>query len=100
MTAGTVQEVLICAAVPANEQLRSVDQDVCPVVGGVQYQLRTQQAYVLAPESAGYIDSITRSFDYETAAGFWGFAFGSVLTLWLTAYGVGSVINVIRRNLY
>jgi hypothetical protein len=100
VAAGTVQAVLICVPVASGDSASGIDQQVCPQANGQYFHLQSQQAYVLAPDSAGYIDSIAQPFDYGTAVGFWSFAFGTVLSLWLVAYGVGSVINVIRRNLY
>ncbi|MFM0301443.1 hypothetical protein PQQ99_15080 [Paraburkholderia sediminicola] len=76
-----------------------VDQQVCQQSGSTHFHLQQQQAYVLSPDSAGYIDSIVRPFDYAQAAGFWGVAFTTIVTLWLVARSAGAVIGVLRRGL-
>jgi hypothetical protein len=97
VTAGALQNILVCSPTSTTEQPTVVDQQVCPPIGGQSFHLQQQQAYVLAPESAGYIDSIAQPFDYDMAAGFWGLAFTTVLILWFVAFGAGSVINLVRR---
>jgi hypothetical protein len=97
MSTGAVENVLVCVAVMSADQTTGVDQQVCPPVNGQYFNLQSQKAYVLAPESAGYIDSIAQPFDYATAASFWGVAFTTVIALWLVAFGAGSVINIVRR---
>jgi hypothetical protein len=75
-----------------------VDQQTCPPVGGQNFHLQQQQSYLLAPGSAGYIDSIAQPFDYTAAAGFWGLAFTTVITLWLVSHGAGAIVNFVRRT--
>jgi len=98
MAAGSVQLVLVCAPAVSADQVNTVDQQVCPAVAGQSFHLQQQQAYVLAPESAGYIDSIAQPFDYTAAAGFWGLAFTSIITLWLVSHGSGAIVNFLRRS--
>ncbi|WP_241482172.1 hypothetical protein [Caballeronia grimmiae] len=81
----------------SSDQSSGIDQQVCPAAGGQYFHLQSQQAYVLAPESAGYIDSIAQPFDYTLAAGFWGVAFTTVVALWLVSYSAGAVINLVKR---
>jgi hypothetical protein len=98
VAAGTVQAVLVCVPASSGDSISTVDQQVCPPVNGQNFHLQSQSAYVLSPDSAGYIDSIAQPFDYTQAAGFWGFAFTTVLVLWLVARSAGSVISVVRRG--
>lgn len=37
-------------------------------------------------------------FDYALAAQFWGLAFGSVVSFYLLAHGVGLVLRFIRES--
>jgi len=97
MNAGVVASVLICAPVESIDQTSAVDQQICPVLGGQNFHLQSQLAYVLAPNSAGYIDSIAQPFDYATAAGFWGLAFTTIISLWLVSHGAGAIVNFLRR---
>lgn len=97
MSAGAVAKVLICTPVPSADQTSSVDQQVCPSLDGQNFHLQSQLAYVLAPESAGYIDSIAQPFDYAAAAGFWGLAFTTIISLWLVSHGAGALVNFLRR---
>ncbi|RQN35791.1 hypothetical protein EHZ25_27750 [Paraburkholderia tropica] len=59
--------------------------------------MQQQQAYVLSPDSAGYIDSIAQPLDYTVAAGFWGVAFTTIVGLWLVSHGAGAIVNFLRR---
>ncbi|WP_246171114.1 hypothetical protein [Pandoraea eparura] len=77
--------------------MSTVDQQVCPPADGQHFRLQQQQAYVLSPDSAGYIDSIVQPFDYTAAAGFWGLAFTTIITLWLVSHGAGAIVNFLRR---
>jgi hypothetical protein len=97
VTVGNLEYMLVCTPVSVVDQITTVDQQICPPMGGQSFHLQQQQAYVLAPESVGYIDSIAQPFDYVMAAGFWGVAFTTVVALWLVAFGAGSVINIVRR---
>ncbi|MFM0230815.1 hypothetical protein [Paraburkholderia sediminicola] len=97
MAAGTLANVVVCAPVSSADQTSGIDQQVCAPSGGTYFHLQQQQAYVLAPESAGYIDSIAQPFDYSVAAGFWGLAFTTIISLWLVSHGAGAVVNFLRR---
>jgi hypothetical protein len=97
MAAGSVQLVLVCVTASSGDQVTALDQQVCPASGGQSFHLQQQQAYVLSPNSAGYIDSIAQPFDYTAAAGFWGLAFTTVISLWLVSHGAGAVVNFLRR---
>ncbi|WP_231941280.1 hypothetical protein [Burkholderia sp. PAMC 28687] len=97
MPVGSVQIVLVCVPVSSAEQTSTVDQQVCASFNGSSYRLQQQQAYVLSPDSAGYIDSIAQPFDYVAAAGFWGVAFTTIVSLWLVSHGAGAIVNFLRR---
>lgn len=97
MSAGSVQLVLVCMPAASGDQVNAVDQEVCPASGGLSFRLQQQQAYVLSPNSAGYIDSIVQPFDYMAAAGFWGLAFTTIVSLWLVSHGAGAIVNFLRR---
>jgi len=98
MTTGATQRILVCVPLSDGDGTTLLDQQVCPPLGGQQFRLESQGAFLLAPETSAYIDSIAQPFDYGMATAFWGFAFTTVLTLWLVAFGVGSVIHLIRRT--
>ncbi|KWE56437.1 hypothetical protein WT53_17945 [Burkholderia sp. MSMB2157WGS] len=70
---------------------------MCPPTNGQSFHLQQQQAYVLTPDSAGYIDSIAQPFDYIAAAGFWGVAFTTIISVWLVSHGAGAIVNFVRR---
>lgn len=97
MPAGSTQIVLVCVPVLSGEQPSNTDQQLCPPVNGQAFRLQQQQAYVLSPDSAGYIDSIAQPFDYAVAAGFWGVAFTTIISLWLVSHGAGAIVNFLRR---
>ncbi|KAB1585820.1 hypothetical protein C5O75_032590 [Burkholderia cepacia] len=98
MPAGQIQSVVVCVPVSSAYSFNAVDEALCPPSNGRFYRATQQQAYLIFPDSAGYIDSITQPFDYAQAAGFWGFAFTTVLALWLVARSAGAVISVVRRG--
>ncbi|MBU9490772.1 hypothetical protein C6Q11_10665 [Burkholderia multivorans] len=62
------------------------------------FHLESQQAYVLSPDAASYVDAVAQPFDYVQAAGFWGLAFTTIITLWLVSHGAGSIVNFLRRS--
>jgi hypothetical protein len=97
MSAGSAQYILVCVPVSGSDQTNSIDQQICPPYNGQSFHLQTQQAYVLSPDSAGYIDSIAQPFDYSVAAGFWGVAFTTIISLWLVSHGAGAIVNFLRR---
>lgn len=98
MAAGSVQALLVCVAAASSAATTTVDRQVCPPVGDQYFRLQTLSAYVLSPDSAGFIDSVAQPFDYSIAAGFWGMAFTTVVGLWLVARSAGAVISVVRRG--
>jgi hypothetical protein len=99
MAAGQIQSVIVCSPVSTADGTSAVDQALCPPSQGQSFRAIQQQAYLIFPESAGYLDSIAEPFDYTQAAGYWGFAFTTVLALWLVARSAGAVISVVRRGL-
>ncbi|PMS20817.1 hypothetical protein C0Z18_09770 [Trinickia dabaoshanensis] len=97
MAAGSVQTIAICgpAIGPINTAGRSIS---CGTdASGNPLYVTTMQAYVLTPSSASYIDAIAQPFDYVQAAGFWGLAFTTVISLWLVSHGAGAIVNFVRR---
>ncbi|WP_257127843.1 hypothetical protein [Burkholderia sp. MSMB2157WGS] len=97
MAAGSIQAVLVCAPALVSDQVTAIDQQICPPTNGQSFHLQQQQAYVLTPDSAGYIDSIAQPFDYIAAAGFWGVAFTTIISVWLVSHGAGAIVNFVRR---
>ncbi|WP_230947151.1 hypothetical protein [Burkholderia cepacia] len=97
VSVGTVQNVLLCTPV-ASDQSSAVDQQVCPPLGNQYFRIQTQQAYVIDPASSSYIDAIAQPIDYMAAAGFWGLAFTTIITLWLVSHGAGAIVNFLRRS--
>ncbi|KVQ80487.1 hypothetical protein WK07_13280 [Burkholderia multivorans] len=98
MSAGSVQTVAVCGsstgAVNVSGQLVLCGTDA----NGNPLYVTTMQAYVLDPSSASYIDAVAQPFDYVQAAGFWGLAFTSIITLWLVSHGAGAIVNFLRRS--
>ena len=97
MSVGTVQNVLLCMPV-TSDRSSVVDQQVCPPTGSQYFHVQTQQAYVIDPASSSYIDAIAQPFDYMAAAGFWGLAFTTIITVWLVSHGAGAIVNFLRRS--
>lgn len=97
MQAGSIQSIPVCIPLSASDQPREIDREICPSAGGQAFQVQQQQAYVLSPDSAGYINSIAQPFDYTVAAGFWGVAFTTIVGLWLLSHGAGAIVNFLRR---
>lgn len=98
MAVGSAQALLVCVTAAPGDGTTPIDQQICPPVGGQYFHLQTLSAYVLSPDSAGFLDSIAQPFDYSIAAGFWGVAFTTVVGLWLVARSAGAVISVVRRG--
>lgn len=98
MAAGTLQSVTICSASAGTVSVGGRPVTCGTDAGGNILYLSTIQAYVLSPNSAGYIDSVTQPFDYTAAAGFWGLAFTTIITLWLVSHGSGAIVNFLRRS--
>ena len=97
MSIGSLESILVCVPATMPDQLTALDQQLCPPTGGQSLRLQQQTAYVLSPGSAGYIDSIAQPFDYAAAAGFWGVAFTTIISLWLVSHGAGAIVNFLRR---
>lgn len=53
---------------------------------------------LLTPSEFAAIQAAAAPFDYVQAFSFWSFAFGTTLLFWLTARGVGTILNLIRRR--
>lgn len=97
MSVGSVQNVLVC--VPTSGDLASaLDQQVCPVSGSQYFHVQSQQAYVIDPASAGYLDSLAVPFDYTAAAGFFSLAFTMVVGVWMVSSSAGAILALIRRG--
>lgn len=96
MSAGTVQNILLCMPV-TSDQSSAVDQQVCPPSGNQYFHLQSQSAYVLSPASGVYLDGLTEPFDYAAAAGFFALAFTTVVAVWMVSATAGSLLDFIRR---
>jgi hypothetical protein len=97
MGVGSVQNVLVC--VPTSGELASaLDQQVCPPSGSQYFHLQTQQAYVVDPASAGFLDGLAEPFDYTAAGGFFALAFTMVVGIWMVSASAGSILALIRRG--
>lgn len=53
---------------------------------------------LLTPSELSAVQAASVPFDYAQAFAFWSFAFGTTLLFWLTARGVGTILNLIRRR--
>ncbi|CAM2194587.1 Phage coat protein [Paraburkholderia kururiensis] len=97
MVAGSVQTIAVCG--PAFGAINVAGRSIsCGTdVNGNPLYVTTMQAYVLDPSSAAYIDAIAQPFDYVQAAGFWGLAFTTIISLWLVSHGAGAIVNFVRR---
>jgi hypothetical protein len=97
MAAGSTLTIVICSSA-----VGAVSSSGRPVlcgtdVNGNALYLSTTQAYVIDPSNAPYIDAVSQPFDYLQAAGFWGVAFTTIITLWLVSHGAGAILNSLRR---
>lgn len=97
MTAGNIQNILLCLPV-TSDQSSAVDQQVCPPSGNQYFHLQSQQAYVLSPSSAGYLDGLTEPFDYGAAGSFFALAFTGVVGVWIVSAVAGGVIDFVRQS--
>ncbi len=97
MAVGTVQSVLICVPVSA-DQVQGVDQQVCPPSGPQYFHVEAHQVYLVDPASAGYLDGLALPFDYSAAGGLFALAFTMVVGIWMVSAGAGAVLDVIRRG--
>lgn len=96
MSSGSIQQVLVC--VPVNTATTSVQQQVCPRVGGQYFKPLQVQAYLLASDSRQQIDAALEPFDYAYAAGLWSLAFSIVVALYFVSYGIALVLGFVRRG--
>ena len=87
MASGSVQTILVC--VPS-----AFGQAPCPSGMAVS----SMQAYVVDPSEQSYLDALSAPFDYTLAGELWGFAFTTVLALYLVARSAGTVLNFIRKG--
>lgn len=83
---GTVQTVIVC--LPASSGL----QGACPD-GQVE---SVTQAYLVAPSESVRFDLMADPFDAIQAGAFFGFAFASTVFVWMSAYGAGQVVKMVR----
>lgn len=95
MSSGGIQQVLVC--VPVSAAPSSMQQQLCPRVGGQYYRSQSMQAYLLNPDSQKQIDAALEPFDYAYAAGLWSLAFSTVVALYFASYGIALVLGFIRR---
>lgn len=56
------------------------------------------RAFVVDPSEQPYLDAISAPFDYTLAGEIWGFAFTTVLSLYLVARSSGAILEFIRRG--
>lgn len=76
----------VCTTVDANGFVNVTQETPC-----VSYVL-------LTPSEFSAVQAAAVPFDYSQAFAFWSFAFGTTLLFWLTARGVGTILNLIRRR--
>lgn len=94
MAVGSVQTLVVC--VPVDQATGPEQQAVCPVVNGQNFAPANVQAYVIDPAQAASIEAQAAPFDYAKAGEVYGFAFTSVMLLWVSAKGIGAVINMVK----
>ncbi|MCO3302420.1 hypothetical protein FA204_33930 [Pseudomonas aeruginosa] len=75
-----------CAVIDANGFVTSTSEPTC------------SSYLLLTPSEFAAVQAAAAPFDYTQAFAFWSFAFGTVLLFWLTARGVGTILNLIRRR--
>lgn len=97
MPAGLVQTVVICSSASGGVSSSGRPVTCGTDANGNALYLSTVQAYVIDPANAPYIDAVAQPFDYVQAAGFWGLAFTTIISLWLVSHGAGAIVNFIRR---
>ncbi|MGC5809327.1 hypothetical protein [Ralstonia pseudosolanacearum] len=100
MPVGSVQMVVICSTAAGTGTVATNDggRVSCGTdASGNAMYLSTVQAYVVDPSSASSLEAATQPFDYMQAAGFWGLAFTTIISLWLVSHGAGAIVNFLRR---
>lgn len=93
MAAGQLLEILYCT----ETGLFSKSIAPCVTRGDMGFAPKTMTAYVIGPETASAIESISAPIDYVGLGALWGFGFSLTLTLWMIAKCAGTVINSVRR---
>lgn len=76
---------------------------VCTSIDANGFLIVTQETpcisfVLLTPSEFSAVQASAAPFDYGQAFAFWSFAFGTTLLFWLTARGVGTILNLIRRR--
>ncbi|ECV5707795.1 hypothetical protein F2K45_24515 [Salmonella enterica subsp. enterica] len=94
MSLGSVQTLVVC--VPVEQVTGPEQQAVCPVVNGQNFAPANVKAYVIDPAHVASLEAQHAPFDYGKAAEIYGFAFVTVMGLYLTAKSVGVVVNMIK----
>ncbi|KVE70720.1 hypothetical protein [Burkholderia vietnamiensis] len=97
MSVGAVQNVLLCVPV-SSDQSSALDQQVCPPSSTQYFHVQAQQAYVVDPASAGFLDGLALPFDYSAAAGFFALAFTMIVGIWMVSASAGSILALIKRG--
>lgn len=95
MAIGNVQHIVVCNPAPF---ATFIQQAVCPRIGSQYFVPSTAQAYLIAPNQQSNIDAALGPFDYQYAAGVWGFGFSTVVGLYFVSHGIGLVLGMIRRG--
>ena len=95
MAAGAVNKVLVCVPVQTGGA-----QSVAPCLdaNGQHYQPGMLDAYLIDPASAPVLDNAMQPYDSAQGLQFFSFAFGTVLTFWLIAHGIGQLLHLIRTG--
>lgn len=91
MALGAVGYVLACQ--PDGTLTASVSP--CVDVAGAFYKPVVVQAYTLVPSAQEFLDPLEMPFDYTLAGGFFAFGIGTVGAVYLFAWGMGEIINMI-----
>lgn len=94
MALGSVQTLVVC--VPVEQPTGPEQLAVCPVINGQNFAPANVKAYVIDPAHAASLEAQYAPFDYGKAAEIYGFAFVTVMGLWLVAKKAGLVLNMIK----
>lgn len=85
MSSGAVQTILVCQ--PAADTVAPCPAGSAPV---------PTQAYVLAPDQAGFLDAATAPYDFVAGGQFWLAAFVFTLTLYFGSRIYAYIISMVR----
>lgn len=85
---GSTQTVLVC--VPGSSGI----QGACPA-GSFE---TVTQAYLVSPTNASYLDLSSESFDPGTASAYFSFALFATLAFYMTVYGAGQIVQILKRH--